>query len=78
MGTVDWRKFNLVLTLVNSVLALACIALWVVAWLGGFIGNTAFIGHVSMLALVMAAVSTAAGALAAWRSDVPTPKQDDE
>lgn len=68
---MSWRLFNLWLTVACLILTVACAALWVVAWLGGFIGSTAFIGHVSMLALVLAGVSTAAGSLAAWRSDEP-------
>lgn len=66
---MDWRRFNLWLTLFNLGLAVGCSVLWIVATLFGFIGNTAFIGHISMLALVMAALSTAAGSLAAWRAD---------
>ena len=53
------RKFNLWLTVF-------CISLWAVAIVFGFIGSTIFIGHVSMLALVLAAWS-------AYRSDVPNP-----
>jgi len=69
---VNWRQFNLYLVFVNLALTAGCVALWAFAWLTGFIGNTKFIGHVSMFALVLAALSSAASSLAAWRSDVPT------
>lgn len=52
-----WRRINLGLVF-------AMLALWALATFTGLIGNTAFIGHVSMLALVLAALS-------AWRSDAP-------
>jgi hypothetical protein len=45
------------------------VALWGFAMATGIIGSTKFIGHVSMLALVLAA-------LASWRSDVPTDSEE--
>lgn len=68
---MTWRRFNLALAIFNVLLTVACSGLWAVAWVFGFIGDTRFIGHVSMFALVLAAASTAAAALAAWRADVP-------
>jgi hypothetical protein len=41
------------------------VVLWAMAALVGFIGDTRFIGHMSMLALVLAAN-------AAWRADSPS------
>jgi hypothetical protein len=57
---MSWRR-------AGAALVVAMIALWIFAAVTGIIGNTIFIGHVSMLGLVIAA-------LAMWRSDVPTPK----
>lgn len=68
---MPWRAFNLALVFFNLVLVAACGSLWLAAWSLNFIGNTKFIGHVSMLALVLASFSSAASALAAWRADVP-------
>jgi hypothetical protein len=53
----SWRRFN-------GWLVLAMLALWLTSWQFDFIGNTKFIGHVSMLALVLAA-------WAGYRADVP-------
>ena len=59
-----WRYFNLSLVF-------AMLALWAIAWLTNLIGNTAFIGHISMLALVLASLSS-------WRSDMPTKLKEGE
>lgn len=59
-----WRYFNLALTF-------SMVALWVLATLTGLINSVAFVGHVSMLALVLAGWS-------AYRSDTPTPKREEE
>jgi Na+-transporting NADH:ubiquinone oxidoreductase subunit NqrB len=69
---VSWRRLNAVLAALSFVLLVAMCALWLVAWWDGFIGDTAFIGHVSMLALVLACGGLMTGFIAAWRSDVPT------
>jgi hypothetical protein len=55
---MSWRR-------ANAALVVLMVVLWCGATFTGQIGNTTFIGHVSMLALVL-------GALSAWRSDVPT------
>lgn len=52
-----WRHFNLVLTV-------AMVALWALATYTDWINSVRFVGHVSMLALVLAAWS-------AYRSDTP-------
>lgn len=69
---MTWRSFNGWLAATSAVLTVIMVGLWIGAWLGGFIGDTSFIGHVSMLALVLATASMTSGAIAAWRSDVPT------
>lgn len=54
---MTWRRFDwLLLT--------TMLLLWLAATLRSLIGSTTFIGHVSMLALVLAALST-------LRSDSP-------
>lgn len=60
---MTWRGTNLALVV-------AMLVLWAAAALTGWIGSTIFIGHVSMLALVLAALS-------AWRSDVPLEEEED-
>lgn len=69
---MSWRRVNAALAIASGVVLLVSVALWLVAWLTGFIGSTDFIGHVSMLALVLASASMLSGYLAAWRADVPT------
>jgi len=66
---MSWRRFELLLVLGNLIVVVACGLLWLAAWRFNFIGNTQFIGHVSMLALVLASLSSAGAALAAWRAD---------
>jgi hypothetical protein len=61
---VNWRRTDLGLLF-------AMLVLWGIATLFDLIGNTKFIGHVSMLALVLAALS-------AWRSDAPNPKEKEK
>lgn len=48
----------------DFLLMMSMVGLWALATALGLIGNTTFIGHVSMLALVLAV-------LASWRSDEP-------
>lgn len=68
---------------VNTVMLIASSALWAVAVADGWIDSVEFVSHVSMLALVFAAVSGIAGALAGLLALVPTddliptPDQDD-
>jgi hypothetical protein len=69
---MTWRSVNAVLAAASFVLLVLVSILWVVAWLGGFIGSTDFIGHMSMLALVLACGAMFTGFLGAWRADVPT------
>lgn len=69
---MNWRKLNGAFFIASIVLLVMCCGLWAVATLLGFIGSTVFIGHISMLALVLAMLSAAFSALAAWRADVPT------
>jgi hypothetical protein len=69
---VTWRAVNALLAGVSFVLLILVSILWAVAWEGGFIGDTAFIGHMSMLALVLACGAMFTGFLGAWRADVPT------
>jgi Na+-transporting NADH:ubiquinone oxidoreductase subunit NqrB len=69
---MTWRKANGLLAIASFILLIAMVVLWLAAWIGGFIGNTEFIGHVSMLALVLACAAMMTGYLAAWRADVPT------
>jgi hypothetical protein len=72
---VSWRAANAALAVASFVLLVGCSVLWVVAWQGGFIGDTAFIGHMSMLALVLACGAMFTGFLGAWRADVPTEEE---
>lgn len=48
----------------NGLLVPGSLVLWGASTYWGFIGNTAFIGHISMAAIVLSA-------MAAWRADVP-------
>jgi hypothetical protein len=69
---VSWRRLNAALAVVSFALLISMVALWVWATVVGQIGNTIFIGHVSMLALVLACAAMMTGYIAAWRADVPT------
>lgn len=60
MPGCDYRVFN-------RVLLDLIVLLWIAATVLALIGNTTFIGHVSMLALVLAVYS-------ALRSDEPDPE----
>lgn len=75
---MTWRAANAALAIGSAVALAFCVALWIAATVGGFIGSTTFIGHVSMLALVLASASMVSGYLAAWRSDVPTDEDDED
>jgi Co/Zn/Cd efflux system component len=72
MDSWTWRRVNAVLAVFSAILLTLSVVLWLWAWLGGFIGNTEFIGHVSMLAIVLACAGFLSGSLAAWRVEVPT------
>lgn len=72
---MTWRAVNAALAIASAILLVAAVVLWLAAWLDGFIGSTDFIGHVSMLALVIGVAATLTGSLAAWRADVPTDDQ---
>jgi len=61
---MNWRRTDLGLLV-------AMLVLWGLATALDLIGSTVFIGHVSMLALVLAALS-------AWRSDAPSPKDKED
>lgn len=69
---MTWRHFNAGMAICCAVLTVASVALWVVAFQYDFIGDTRFIGHVSMVALVLGALSSLTGSVAGWRADVPT------
>jgi Na+-transporting NADH:ubiquinone oxidoreductase subunit NqrB len=66
---VTWRRFNMWLTLACLIALVGACALWWEAWRDDFIGDTRFIGHVSMLAIVLGTAGMFTGALAAWRAD---------
>lgn len=72
---MTWRAVNAALAIVSGVLLILSTLLWVWAWLTGEIGNTIFIGHVSMAALDLACAAMMTGYIAAWRADVPTDEQ---
>lgn len=55
----NWRAFG-------KVLVVLAIVLWAASVVLDFVGNTKFIGHMTMLALVLTAMGM-------WRSDEPTP-----
>lgn len=58
--------------IVNAVMLVVSAVLWGVAVRQGWIDSVVFVAHVSMLALVFAAVSGVAGALAGLLALVPT------
>lgn len=55
MTLATWRRFN-------GVLVILMLLLWLLAWHEDWINSIRFVSHMSMLALVLAA-------LAAWRAD---------
>lgn len=71
---MTWRRVNAVVAIACSLILFGTVALWIAAWVRDFIGDTRFIGHVSMAALVLGAGGMALAGVAAWRADVP----DDE
>lgn len=66
------RRLAVVTVAVNLAMLAAAVVLWVAAWLGGWLDSVAFVSHVSMLALVYAAVSGVAAGLAARFAEAST------
>lgn len=58
---VWWRRFN------GALIPLTAL-LWVLAFVMDWLASVTFVSHISMFALVLAAIS-------AWRSDKPTPSE---
>ena len=67
------RKFNMARLIVWLVILVVTTVLWAAAALYGFIGSTVFIGHVSMVALVLSAGAAVEASLPNFE-----PKQEDE
>lgn len=61
---------------VNAVMLVVSCALWWWAWRQHWLGKVEFVAHVSMLALVFAAVSGVAAALAGLLALLPTDDLD--
>ena len=57
---------------INVIMFVAGCALWVAAWMFGWLDSVVFISHVSLLALVFAGVSGVASAVAGILAVVPT------
>jgi len=63
---------------VNALMLMASAVIWIMAAMNGWLDKVEFVSHVSMLALVFAAVSGVAAALAGMLALMPTPELEEK